>query len=314
MDFSKLAGFVAKHFAGSDDERRVGRLQQYLAGYVDIVRFFGSDGMRPTDIHVHYLNQTFEIPEPVIREFALRVAAEMRVIGRIFDGPPVMKLASSDLYSNAPHITVQPCDYALQAGTCFALDLSDKLFDPVGGTLRDYYRRGCIVPSVDTNPLAICLGVCGMLVVDERGDRFVLQVARSSRLASFENTHGPSVAGVVDYVTGCHDLAELIEIALGEEVQEELGLKHDDYEIVPLAWATELFRGERPQIFCLIRTLLNRSEIAARLASIPPEQREFDDFAFVPLYGGSLLDRKDIDLLNPEAKMNYFLLEEYLDL
>jgi hypothetical protein len=87
-----------------------------------------------------------------------------------------------------------------------------------------------------------------------------------------------------------------------------------DYEIIPLAWATELFRGERPQIFCLIRTLLDREGVTARAELIPKERREFKDVQFMPLYGGTMLNQKDLDTLNFEAKMNFFLAEEYLSL
>ena len=314
LDYSKLAGFVARYYAGYADERRVGRLRQYQSDYVDIVRFFGPDGVRPSDVRLRYLDEPFRIIDPVIREFAQRIAFQMRAEGRIYSGPAVMKLASCDFASNSPHLIVQPCDYGLQAGTCLALDLPDKKFETVGGTLRDYYRRGCIVPTIDNNPLAICLGVCGMLIVDERGDRYLLRTERASGLASLENTGGPSVAGVVDYTTVARNLSELIETAMVGEVSEEVGLRPDEYEIVPLAWGIELFRGERPQIFCLIRTLLDRDEMSARLDAIPPAEREFTSYAFVPLYGGSILDRKDIDTLNFEARMSYYLLEEHLNL
>ncbi|MEW5795192.1 MAG: hypothetical protein AB1772_02415 [Candidatus Zixiibacteriota bacterium] len=314
LDYSKLAGFIAKHYAGSVDERRVGRLRQYESDYVDIVRFFGPDGVRPSDVRLNFLAESFRIVDPTIREFAQRIAFQMRAEGRIYSGPAVMKLASADLASGTPHLVVQPCDFGLQAGTCLALDLPDRRFQSVGGTLRDYYRRGCIVPTIDNNPLAICIGVCAMMIIDERGDRFLHRVERSSRLASLQNTLGPSVAGMVDFTTRSQNLSDLIETAVSMEVAEELHLHRDEYEVVPLAWAIELFRGERPQIFCLIRTLLDRENIGARLDAIPSNEREFASYAFVPLYGGSLLDRKDIDALNFEARMNYYLAEEHLNL
>jgi 8-oxo-dGTP pyrophosphatase MutT (NUDIX family) len=305
---------VSRYFAGSEEDRRVGRLSLFASDYIDIHRFFGADGVRPSDVRVLYFNEPFRLSDPLIGDFALKIAERMRSEGRIYDGAPVMKLASCDFGNTGPHITVQPCDYALQAGTCFALDLTDARFESVGGTLRDYYRRGCIVPTVANNPLAICLGVCGMLIVDERGERYMLRAERSRHLASLEASGGPSVAGVVDFVTGYGNLAELVESAMGNEIEEELGLHPGDYEIIPLAWATELFRGERPQIFCLIRTLLDREGIMARLNAIPKENREFESVRFLPLYGGTMLNQNDLDTLNFEAQMNFFLAEEYLSL
>ena len=314
LEYSRLRAFVARYFACSDPDRRAGRLGLFDTDYVDVFRFFGGEGMRTSDVRVFYIAEPFQFTDPAISEFAQRTAAKMRSEGRIHDGGPVMKLASCSLGADAPHITVQPCDYGLQAGSCFALDLPDVRFDSGGGTLRDYYRRGCIVPTVENNPLAICLGVCGMLIVDERGERFVLRAERSSHLASLEASGGPSVAGVVDYATGYGNLATLIESAMGNEIEEELGLHPGEYEIVPLAWATELFRGERPQIFCLIRTLLNREGVTARLNAIPLERREFESAQFLPLYGGTMLNQKDLETLNFEAKMNFYLAEEYLSL
>ena len=314
LEYCELPAFIAAHFPGSEDSRRVGRLGQFLSDYLDTVRFFGSEGIRPNDVAVRYLNEPYIIPDKVIAEFAARTAAKMRAEGRLHDGPLSMKAAACDFNSDTPTLIVQPCDYALQAGSCFALDLPDKSFASSGGTLRHYYRRGCVVPRLDNNPLATCLGVCGYLIVDERGDRYLLQVKRASSLASLEGTFGPSSAGVVDYAKGCRNLHELIVSSMEREVEEELGLQPQEYEIVPLAWSIELFRGERPQLFCLIRTLLSRSEVSARLHTVPPGRREFESFEFLPLYGGLIVDQKHFDPLNPEAKMNFFLMEEYLSL
>lgn len=309
-----MPAFIAAHFPGSEDSRRVGRLGQFLSDYIDTVRFFGPEGLRPSDVAIRYLNEPFVISDHLIAEFVSKAAAQMRSEGRLHEGPLSMKPAACDFNSETPTLIVRPCDYALQAGSCFALDFPDKRFDHAGGTLRDYYRRGCLIPRVDNNPLATCLGVCGYLIVDERGDRFLLQVRRSSKLASLENTFGPSVAGVVDYTNVHRNLQQLIVSSMAREAEEELGLQPQEYETIPLAWSIELFRGERPQIFCLIRTLLTREELTARLQAIPVERREFDAFEFIPLYGGTIIDQKHLDVLNPEAKMNFFLMEEYLSL
>jgi hypothetical protein len=314
LEYSELPAFIAARFAGSELSRRVGRLGQFLSDYIDTTRFFGPEGIRPSDVSVRYLNEPFVIPDKVIADFAAKTAERMRAEGRLRDGPLSMRTASCRFDGETPTLIVQPCDYALQAGSCFALDLPDRVFDHAGGTLRNYYRRGCLIPLPDNNPLATCLGVCGYLIVDEFGDRFMLHVRRSSSLASLENTFGPSAAGVVDYVTGYQNLQELIVASMSREVEDELGLHPQEFEVAPLAWSTELYRGERPQIFCLIRTLLTRSELSARLQTVPAYNREFASFEFLPLYGGTIVDQKHFDALNPEAKMNFFLMEEYLSL
>jgi hypothetical protein len=225
-----------------------------------------------------------------------------------------MKLASASLRTEPRRLIVEPCDYSLQAGTCFALDLPDDRFAPKGVTLREYYRHGCAQPSVENNPLAICLGICGYLLVEEQGHRFILQIERADSLASLEGERGPSVAGVVDYRTDFANLAQLIRKSLTTEIDEEVNLHYGEYEIIPLGWAIELFRGERPQLFCLIRAPFDRDELSARLDAVNPARREFKSYQFLPLYGGAVLDKKQFERLNFEARMNFLLLEEYLAL
>lgn len=300
LDYSKLAAFRARCFP-----------DEAAADYVSVRRFFGTDRLNPAEVSINHRADRFVLTDPVIDRFAQEVAERMRSEGRIYDGPLVTKLVACDLVSSSPSITVQPVDYALQAGTCFALDLEHPLFADSGGTLRDYYRHECSTPTIDNNPLAICLGVSGCLVIEERGETFMLAVKRSTHLASLEGTIGPSVAGVVDYSTAYANLAGLNDTALGVEIEEELNLKRDEFEIVPLAWGIELFRGERPQLFSLVRTSLDRESMRSRLLSIPNSYREFESFEFVPL-GNTSWCRPALGPFNFEAHMNAELVREYL--
>ncbi len=299
LDYSRLAAFRARCFPS-----------EAAADYVNVRRFLGSDRLNLADVSINYRADQIVLTDPVIDRFAHEVSERMRSEGRLYDGPTVTKLVACDLDGPSPGITVQPVDYALQAGTCFALDHEHPSFADYGGTLRDYYRHDCSTPTIDNNPLAICIGVSGCLVIEERGEAFMLVVKRSTHLASLEGTIGPSVAGVVDYSTTYANLAELNDAALGAEVEEELNLKRDEFEIVPLAWGIELFRGERPQLFSLVRTSLDRESALSRLLSIPESSREFESFEFVPL-GGDTLCQPAIGPLNFEARMNALLVGEY---
>ena len=122
------------------------------------------------------------------------------------------------------------------------------------------------------------------------------------------------MAGSVDYAEDYGNLAKLIDRSLGAEISEELNLRPDEYEIIPLAFAREIFRGEKPQLFCLVKTSLSRIEIAERLSALDPDAREFDSFDFVAI------DRDRVSLdswlaaVNHEARMNYHLVEEYLEM
>jgi len=198
LDYSKLPAFIKAHYPhltqghNSDDE------PLYSGDYVDVIPFFGKHAIDPGRIAVEYREEPFVIGDPVIASYATETAARMREEGRLYDGPPVMKLMAADLGSESGRIVVQPCDYALQAGTCLALDVVDERFAGHGGTLRTYYRHGCSKPSIDNNPLAICLGVCGYLMVEEQGRRFLLQIERSighvsDDIASLLRAHHPAL-------------------------------------------------------------------------------------------------------------------------
>lgn len=303
---------MAEHFAGRERERLAGAHRQYDSGYHSIVRFFGRDRIDPADIVVKHLEDSFRLSDPVIAEFAQEMEGRLRSEGRLYDGPPTMKLAECSIETPPRSITVQPCDYGVQAATCFTLDEPHPLFEPYGGTLRDYYRQQKTSLSVADNPLAVCLGVCAYMVIEERGRAYLVQVKRSGKLASMENSFGPTVAGAVDYTKGCANLEALALSSLGAEIGEEINLRPGEYKTVPLAWGMEIFRGERPQLFCLVRTTLERMEIAARLESIDPAEREFESYEFHRLYGGVMVDRKIFESLNLEARFNCLLLEEYL--
>ncbi len=311
LDDSKLADVLAKYFGASTKERIVGVDHRCDSAYYGIVRFFGANTVDPACIQVKFNDRPFEVGDPLVAQFAAGVERIMRDEGRLYDGLPAMKLAACDLTSAEPSITVQPVNYGLQAGTCYALDLEHELFAIHGGTLREYYLARRTHPTVESNPLAISLGVCGYLMVEENNWRYLLQVKRSGNLASMESSYGPSAAGGVDWSTDHLDLAELTNYALRQEVREELNLSDANFGIVPLAWAMEIFRGERPQLFCLIVTSLTRSEIDGRLAAIDLDKREFDNYEWLPLEDGIRLNTEHFASLNFEARMNYLLLEEF---
>lgn len=301
-----MAAFRTRCFPGfGGDADEIGK------DYVEVVRFFGPNRVNPSEVRTHYDDNPFILTDPLIDAYAREMADTLRAEGRLYDGPPVMKLVAGCLSGPEPGIYVQPADYDLQAGTCFALDWPHSSFELYGGTLRDYYRHNCKAPTVENNPLAICLGVCGSLLIEEGDSTYLLRVTRSKHLVSLEGTLGPSVAGAVDYSTDCDNLNDLNNRALGAEVEEELNLRRGEYTIVPLAWAIELFRGERPQLFSLIRTTLNRDQIRGRLESIPEDHREFEDFDFVSLSSDGRSSLQLFESLNFEGRANVALALEW---
>ena len=281
-------------------------------GYVNLVLFFGPDATDPFEMSINYDDHEYKIADELIAEYSREIAVLMRQEGKIRKGPPAALIARLDIAGTSPSITLQPVSYDLVASTGLALDFPHRLFEQHGGTLRDYYLSDRAGPSIANSPFPTCLGVCGLLVVETDDGSEILVAERSSHLASLENTVGPSAAGHIDYSNQYRSLADVVEAGMRQEVREELNLKDDQFDVVPLAMATELFRGERPQLFCLVETTLGRKDIIDCLEAIPKSEREFASYRFVKLQGKTAQETEDWDGLNFEAQMNVTLLRDHL--
>jgi len=307
--FRSLVDGYFERFRGSPEisKRQVDR----NFGYFDIVRFFGAEAVDPAEIAITYQAEPFEFTDDRIARFAVEIEKRMTAEGRLYSGPPVMKQVEANLAGPNRSLTVQPCHYGLQAGSCLALDYRHPLFDNHGGTLREYYLSETKSREVRDNPLAICLGVSAWVVAESAEGRELLVVNRAAHLASLESSFGPSVAGSVEYDVGGANLLELLHGSLAAETSDELGLAPTEYQCVPLAHAREIFRGERPQLFGAILTHLTPTELTARLERLDPERREFDDYEFLPLGIDTAGPGRWVDQLNFEGGMNLELLSQY---
>lgn len=316
LDYSVMKDFMARYFAAElkSGATRAGRGPGHETGYFDIHRFYGSNMIGPEAVRVRYQKEHFEIQDETIAKFSAAVEKRLRGEHRLYDGPPTMKLVDYNFGEREKEITVQPARYGDQAGTCFALDQPDSLFAP-HTTLREFYKAKYPSHAATENPLALCLGVCGILVSTVSDERPMLFVHRSSHLASLERSVGPSAAGSVDYHENYENFGQLIKSSMAAETEEELGLKKSEYKIIPLAFAREIFRGESPQLFCLIETALAVDEISKRIEQIPLQKREFDRYQFIEIDLSEPANRESaIAEINHEAMMNFYLVEEFYQL
>lgn len=302
---------ITAHFGSDCHQRLVGMDRRYDSGYDNIYRFFGENGIDPSLVQLRHTAKSFQFNDEKILYYASKYERKLRDEGRLHDGPEVVRLVNADLETDLKSILVQRASYGQFAGSCFFLDSSDPIFGE-RETLRAYYLATRKSSSRDDNPLAACFGVSGMLLVEEGNQTFMLRVRRSANLATLSGTFGPSVAGVVDYDNRFQNLKELTTVSLSQEVNEELSLSESEYQIIPLAYSHELFRGEHPQLFCLVRCSLTRELLANRLSAIKGSANEFDQFDFLPMTEGRLADAGVLDDFNFEGKMNYYLAEEYL--
>jgi hypothetical protein len=306
-------GEYLRRYGGTESERQkrmVGVEKKHESWYFDIIRFFGGGGVNPRTVKVVCNSTYFPPSDAFILRFNEKIAATLRAEGRLYDGPPVVQIIDTNWLPESASVLIRKLEYADQVAG-FAMDLPDEMFQQCGGTLRDYVRRMFPAYGLAHSPLKSGVGVCGMLIVREEDRTGLLKVRRSAKLASLENSVGPSVAGSVEYAEDFRDLAEVIERSMVREVEEELGLTREEFSIHPLAYAREMVRGDRPQLFAAVETKLNSRQIAERINSLHPSAREFSEFEFLELADGRLPESKTA-ALNFEAKMSYYLLEEWL--
>lgn len=309
LDYRAFEAFLARHAAElpAKSARLVGRDRSHDSGYANIVRFFGPDAVDIRSLSIYRSDEPFAFDDPLIESYARQVASELRAAGRLYAGPMVTSLAT-DPYVLTPErfpvqLHVRPCDYSRFAGSCFALDQPDPRFgDHV--TLREYAHH-------HRSHLPQCMGVCGLLITTEPDhSRRLLAVMRAGHLASLADSIGPSAAGSVDFQTRWPSLHELLHDSMDAEIAEELGLGLSDYTTTPLAFARELFRGGKPQLFCRIDTPLSSREILDRLTRLT-DRPEFSTCFFFPLDSEGRLAPGDLARLNHEAAMNYWVREEH---
>lgn len=314
LDSHVVGDIVARYFESSNLRGITGTDADHCLdlGYFDIVRFFGQRGIDPQTIQIKEALSLFEFSNERIAQFSHQMEKQMRSEGRLHDGPLIMKAVDATFEEQDRWVSVQPAQCGDQAGSCFALDYAHPLFENWGGSLREYYLATYPSRLLLDNPLAIGLGVCGMLMVCEGKNRFLLLVHRSSHLASLENSIGPSAAGSVDWRTGDGNMLRLIERSLSCEVIEELNLRIGEFTLVPLAWAREICRGEKPQLFCLVETPLSRKQVDSRLDQIADDDREFTCWDYIQLDNGGDIPSESYATMNYEAAMNCRLVSELL--
>ena len=310
-DSTSIESLLIRYFGENQPERMVGAERKYLSGYNNIVRFFGKNGIDPAGLKIFHADVRFEFDDPNIASYAASYETELRSKGRLRDGPDVTRLAGIGSHTVLDSITVQRATYGQFAGSCFCIDRQDDLFGD-SGDLRSYYLSTRRSTDVKDNPLAACFGISGLLLIEEESQAFILRVRRSAHLATMTGTYGASVAGVVDYDAEYQNLWEMMRSSLAQEVQEEISLRPNEYRILPLAYSHELYRGEHPQLFCLVLCRLTRDELTARLTEVAKEHKEFDRFDFVPIKNGTITDVSVIEQFNFEGQMNYYLAEEFL--
>jgi len=310
LDCTDLSDILRRYYP--DRESRLAGRQRFDSEYWDIVRFFGDQRRRNDRVEIVCFGEQWRHKDPLVEQFAFGIAGRLRAEGRLHDGPLTMAVCQASWDARPPQLVVCPAHYEDLAGTCFALDLPDDRFEPDGRTLRQYYLSRQQTGDYGSSLLCPGLGVCGTLMIGQRGYRQVLAVRRCGHLASLEHSWGPSAAGAVDWQPDWKTLGDLAVASLAAEIKEELGLDSAEVTITPLAMARKICRGDKPQLFCLITTDLALEEITRRLTARMQAGGESDRWRWLPIDAGSTALEDGGLELNHEARMNIGLLEEYL--
>lgn len=181
-------------------------------------------------------------------------------------------------------IEVQQGDYFSQIGSNITMDwasghLSDKVDDRIA-TIRNCIERphgGMLLPFSES-VLANTLGVAtflytidGQILIPIRGNSQAIMSegkgkfhCSASGVFKWQNFEGVGKSARFDkFIEGMHD-----------EIYRELHITQDTYEIVPLAFARELSRGGKPQLFFCAKCKLPLGEVKKQM-KLAEEKWEF---------------------------------------
>lgn len=172
-------------------------------------------------------------------------------------------------------IEVQKASYFDQLGTNLTLDwASGKIQKGSARTIRPTIRNAFELPvegalvELSRSNLANTVGVATILITS---DDFMFLRVRSSKVAvmSGEFKLHCSASGVFkwDHIEALHGESAFRIFTEGviDEIRTEINIGSSDIkEIIPLAFARELVRGGKPQLFFLVMTELSYSDIRER--------------------------------------------------
>lgn len=160
------------------------------------------------------------------------------------------------------NITIQPATYFDQVGTNLSLDWASGLLDdnPLSTIRNDFEsHENYALPSLKTSILANTLGVAVVIVNDKTKE--VLIPIRGKEQGIMTDGKGKfhcSASGVFSLDSfSVRDTKLTFDIfikGMEKEIEEEIGLKTEDYHLIPLAFTREIVRGGKPQLFFIAKT------------------------------------------------------------
>ena len=170
-------------------------------------------------------------------------------------------------------ISIQPATYFNQIGTNLTMDwASGVLGGNPASTIRnniESHKNG-MLPNLKTSILANTLGLAVVLVNTKTKE--VLIPIRGSAQAVMAEGKGKfhcSASGVFELdnfpTKGETVTFDIFIKGMQKEIEEEIGLQKDSYELTPLAFSRELARGGKPQLFFIAKTNIEIEKIKSSM-------------------------------------------------
>jgi len=193
-----------------------------------------------------------------------------------------VRITKLDITANK--IYIQPAAYFDQIATNLTLDwASGVLGEDESLTIRNHYEKNHngLLPPLNSSILANTLGVA--VIVVNPNTKEVLIPIRGNEQAIMNEGIGKfhcSASGVFAW-----DESDNIKKTLSfdffsqgmeKEIESEIGLKPEQYNLIPLAFTRELVRGGKPQLFFIAETLFDIETIKSTM-KMAEESWEFID-------------------------------------
>ena len=164
-------------------------------------------------------------------------------------------------------IVIEPANYFEQVGSNLTIDWASGLVGGHYDTFRSIIEKpelGCLRP-LPTSNLANTLGVA---VFFKTSDEKILIPIRGNQQAIMSEGRGKfhcSASGVFEWplsIKGKKTVDfEIFLYGMRLEIKRELNINSDQYELIPLAFARELARGGKPQLFFCALSNLDKDSI-----------------------------------------------------
>jgi len=248
-----------------------------------------SYGKDVNELEVIFIDAKFTPPDYLI-EHSIKAVELFKALKKIrvneesgeWQNDYSIRITKLDITANK--IYIQPATYFDQIATNLTLDwASGVLGEDESLTIRNHYEKNHngLLPPLESSILANTLGVA--VIVVNPNTKEVLIPIRGNEQAIMNEGIGKfhcSASGVFAW-----DESDNIKKTLSfdffsqgmeKEIEREIGLKPEQYNLIPLAFTRELVRGGKPQLFFIAETLFDIKTIKSAM-KMAEESWEFID-------------------------------------